>query len=96
MKQLHASIKDENSLSAPIIQIHFRGENYFLMPEGLADFTIRLYSDFKQRRPPFTQAMLNRLRREQLEITDETLTAVEHLLFGGKTTDDMPWNDMER
>ena len=43
---------------APVIEIRFRDTRYYLLPEQIADWGLRLYSDYVQRRPPFTREML--------------------------------------
>lgn len=83
------SANEPPSAPAPVIEISFQDARYYLLPEYIADFALRLYSDYINRRPPFTQKRLDALR-DAMECSTETLLALEQILFGGDDTENIP------
>ena len=80
---------DPPTAPAPMIEIQFRDARYYILPEYVADFALRLYSDYAQRRPPFTNEMIRKYFDEALN-TEETSAMLEALLSGGIDPDDIP------
>ena len=78
--------------SAPMIEIQFRDARYYIMPEYVADFALRLYSDYVQKRPPFTDEMIQKYYHRALN-TKETMEMLAALLSGGDDPEDIPEAD---
>ena len=74
---------------APIIEIQFRDARYYILPEYVSDFALRLYSDYVQRRPPFTNEMIQKYYDEALN-SQETQEMLAALLSGGDDPEDIP------
>jgi len=58
LQMLH-SAPDVPGEPAPIIEIAFAGERFYLTPECVGEFASRLYGAFRDRREPFTQETLD-------------------------------------
>ena len=84
--EMHAA---EEYPQTPIIEIEFQEARYYLMPEGAADFALRLYGDYANRRPPFTPEAVRKYYDRALN-TEETSAMLEALLSGGIDPDDIP------
>ena len=81
--------KSRGTVPAPVIEIEFRHARYYLLPESIADFGMRLYSDYEQRRPPFTPEMLQKYYDEALNI-QEMSDMLEALMSGGVDWESIP------
>ena len=80
---------------APVIEIRFRDARYYLLPEYIADFGLRLYSDYVQKRPPFTCEMIQKYYNAALN-TQETQEMLAALLSGGVDWEDIPEADHQQ
>lgn len=77
---------------APMIEIQFRDARYYILPEYIADFALRLYSDYAQRRPPFTNEMIRKYYDAALN-SRETQEMLAALLSGGDDPEEIPEAD---
>ena len=96
--KLHALLSEMYSADepprapAPIIEILFRDARYYILPEYIADFALRLYSDYVQKRPPFTCEMIQKYYNAALN-TQETQEMLAALLSGGDDPENIPEAD---
>ena len=88
LEEMHAA-DDAPTVPAPVIEIQFKDARYYIFPECIADFGLRLYSDYVQKRPPFTDEMMQKYYREALN-TQETQDMLAALLHGGDDPEDIP------
>ena len=94
LSEMYSAEERHPPAPAPAIEISFRDARYYIIPEYIADFGLRLYSDYTHRRPPFTDDMVRKYYTEALN-SEETQEMLAALLSGGIDPEDIPEADQQ-
>ena len=77
-----AAAGEKSTVSAPVVEIAGHpGGRFVLMPGALADFAIRLFAAWRERKPPFDQASVDAILQKVADAPDNVELLVR-ILFG--------------